>query len=172
MVAIEALWRHGELSQGEVEHRKVVVDVMGRRVARPQHHGQCLVGGVAEASQGVEAIATFVIGSGSDPLRVGIDQRGVEVQDQRPVLAHRRQSGRPGSGSGLGSGFSDAPEQIGVDRIDDPRSRRGGGHGTEEARLVTQDRQVREAVAPISQGEGHIEQDTAGIVAARPAHRW
>jgi hypothetical protein len=82
------------------------------------------------------------------------------------VRGQRRQSGRPGARSGLGPGGPHGTETISVDRVDDPRSRGHGGHCTKEARLVTQHREVGKAITAVSQGERHIEQDTARIMAS------
>ena len=119
----------------------------------------------------MKAVPAFVIRPGPGPLAVGVDQGGVEIQDQRAVRGHRRQSGRPGPRSGLGPGDPDGSEPTRIDRIDDPRSRGRRRNGTKEARLVPQHAQVRQTVAAIGQGERHVEQNTARIMASAPLHR-
>ena len=122
-LGVEAQRCDGQLGQSELEDLYVVIDVMGRRVARSQQHRQCFLGGVAKTGQRMEAIPTLVGGPGPGPLAVGVDQGGVEIQDQRAMRAHRRQSGRPRTRSGLGPGGPDGAEASGIDRVDDPRGR-------------------------------------------------
>ena len=102
---------------------------------------------------------------------MGIDQGGVEVEDQRPGAAHGAQPGRPGPLPSRGSGRSYGAEPVGVDRIDHPAGRRRGRHGAEEARLITQHGEVGETVAAVGQGERHVEEDPARIVTPAPTHR-
>jgi hypothetical protein len=109
---------------------------MGRAVPRTQQHGQCLVGGIEEARQRVKPEATLVVRSTSVFLCVGIDQGGIEIDDQRSALAHRAQPGRPGHFASFRPGRSYGSEPLGVDRIDHPTGRWCGRHGTKESGLI------------------------------------
>ena len=149
----------------------MVIGVVRSSIARTQQDGQGLVGGIEEAGQRREAIATLVVGPSPGLVRLGIDQGGVEVEDERPGAAHRTQPGRPGRFTSLRPGRSHGAESIGVDRIDHPAGRWRGRHGAEETRLIAQHRQVGETVAAVGQGERHVEQDPTRIVTPTPTHR-
>lgn len=155
----------GQLGQGEIEHRDVIRRAVRMGVARPQHHGEGLAGGVAKAGHRMEPKAVLVRRSGAVLLRVRVQEGGVDVQDERSMLAERAQAGLPGTSACLGSSGPDGSEAIAVDRVDDPARRRCRRHGTEERGLIPQHRKVREAIATVGQRERHVEEDSARIVA-------
>ena len=97
---------------------------------------------------------------------MGTDQRGVEVDHERPETAHRTQAGRPGRCPGLAPSRS-MRRVAGLDRLDGPAGRWCRGHRAEESGLIGQHPQVAEAVAAVGQGDGQIEQHLARIMTPR-----
>ena len=150
----------GELRQGEVDHLDVVGDGVGAGVAGPQDAGQRLAGAVAAvqaAPQRVEPEAALV-GPGR-ALLVGVrgHQGGVHIHQQQPVdvgagLPRPRPCLRPG-----GTQPGQAPLVAG-DPLEHPPGGRGGRHLAEQLRLVTQHRQVAQAVPAVSQHHHKIPQ--------------
>ena len=133
-----------------------------RSIARAQDRGQGLARGVEEGDHGRGAEAVLVVRRRTLLVRVGIDQRGVDV-DHVEARVH---PGRPGSHSSAGPSSLDALEGAPVGRLEGPPHRRHRRHVAEEARLVAEHAHVAERGCPIGNGDGHVDEHVAAVMAA------
>lgn len=160
----------GELGDRRVEQGDVVGDVVGPRVARPQRHREGLAGGVGEAVDRVELVATLV-GGRRLLFVLGVDfvQRGVDVQHDRRGPRRRRRPA-PDIGAHLGHRLPQLRQRPGADGSQRPVQRRVGRHGAEQRRLGAQVLDVGARLATAGERRHGLDQDLApgrGAGAAR-----
>jgi hypothetical protein len=117
----------------------------------------------------VEPEPTLVGPGGALLVGVRGHKGGVQVDHQQPV--HPR-AGLPGSPAGLRAG-QPQPGQASLaalgEALDDPPGGRGRGHRAEQPGLVTERRQVAQAVPTIGEHDRQIGQHLAGPV---PSPAW
>ena len=159
-----------QLLQGGVEDLDVVGGGVRPGVAGAELAGQGLPGGVEIDQQGMEPEPPLVGRCRLFLLRVGVDQRPVEVEHVEPRIHARRPGRRPS--------LRPSPPDGGQHRLVDgaqraPRRRRRG-HVAEQRRLVPQRAQVRDGLPVVGQHHGQIDQDLAPVMAPtalfRPRH--
>ena len=164
----------GQLRQGEIDQLDQIISAASRGVARPQQARQRLAGSVAAVQVGQQRVeperslvgprrALLGVAMGQDQGRIGVDDQQLDLW-----LA----AGGPGTSAGMGPGGPQPgqPVRVGGDSLDHPPGGRGRGHQAEQLRLITQDRQVGEAVAAIGQHHRQIPQHRRVRMAA-PAAR-
>jgi hypothetical protein len=132
----------------------MVLGGVGPGVAGPQPARQRLPGLVQVDKQGMEPEPLLVGGGRSRLLREGLHQGGVEVQGRPP----RSRTPLPDPGPGSGPGSLDPLQHALLDRLHHPPGGGLGGHLSEQAGLVAEHLQVREAVAAVGQGYRQVHQ--------------
>jgi hypothetical protein len=160
----------GQLGKSVVQHGDVVGGVVRAGLARPEHRGQALPGAtqavVGEGQQRGEPEAPLEGGLRTFLVRVRVDQRRVQVDDQPPVRrGHRLQL--PDLRSRLRPGAAERGQRgvrVGGERGDQPRHGRVRGHVTEQLRLAADRGQVGQAVTAQRDRDREIEQHLARIV--------
>jgi len=166
--------RFGDLGQASVQDRDVVGGGVAAGVAGPQDAGQGLVGVVQEPEYRVIAEGMLERRRGLFLLGMADHHAGVQIDDQTRDVAARG-AGRGDYPAGLGSlcpgqfprlGASGAQtgqlRLIGVGQ--DPPCGRSRCDRPEHRRLLTQDRQVADALPAVSEHHRHIDRDPARVV--------
>ena len=112
----------------------------------------------------MKAKAALVGARGALLVAVGGQQRGVDVDDQRPGRL-RAERERPGASRRARDG--DHVEQaVLADAVDDTPRRRVGGHRPEQALLIALRLQIAQRASAVSEHHRQIARHAAGIVRA------
>ena len=163
-----------QLRQCQVDQCDQVAGRTGGGVTGPQQTGQRLAralgpGPGRPAADKPEGVLVGALGTLFD-VAVGQDQGRVHIHDQQLDVGVG--AGGPRAGASMGPGGTEPGQPVGVlgNPLDHTPSSRGRGHRAEQLRLVTQHRQVAQAVATISQHDGQVWQhDRVGVAASRSA---
>ena len=150
-------WERGDRLVQELE---VVVRIVRPGVARAQHRGERLGGGVAPHAEGMEAEAALVGGSSVLFVRVCGEQRRVEVQGERVSRWGRRPDPLPRGGDRL----RDLAQLERARRLQRSPRGRDRGDRTEELLLLAQRREIREAVRPVGDRDGEVGEHDARVM--------
>ena len=157
-----------ELPDRGVEHRELIGDRVGRRVARPQQPGERLAGRVREAEHGREPEPALVVRGGAFlVLGMDVDQRRVEIQDHRrlPVVAEDRRHTCARVSAIASHTPSSAAASI------DRRVRynvESDAHRAEQRRLRAEPFDVRARLAAASEHQHRLDQHLAPIMEPEP----
>ena len=143
---------------------------VGAGVAAPQHRGEALAGRVEIGHQRMEPVSALVGPRGGLLVRMGVHQRGVDVDHIEPRIGSRG----PHRGAGLSTGRLDLPDAV-PGRLEGPPQRRRRRHLTEQPRLGRHRGDVTDRVAAVGDHHRRIHQHPPPVMAPTallgPRHR-
>jgi hypothetical protein len=144
-----------QLGQGEVHQLDQVIAATGRGVARPEQARQRFARGgptIQVRQQGMEPERALV-GARHAFLGVAVGQHQGRVRVDDQQLDLRVAAGGPDAGAGMRPGGPQPgqPVRVAGRAFDHPPGGRGRGHRAEQLRLITQHRQIAQAVATVGQ---------------------
>jgi hypothetical protein len=172
-----AYW-FGQLGQRGVEHRDLVGGVVGARPARAQHARQRFSGAagavIDERQHRMKSKPALEVRGCTFLLRVGADQRGIQVNHHRFIHQHRAAvppyrgpRGRAGP-----SDRGDRGRRILAQGLDEPADRGIGGHRAEQLRLGAQHRGIGQTITTECDRGCQIQHRLARIVNRARRSPW
>src|ERR1019366_3790271 len=115
--------RRWQLGDGLIDDQHMVTRIVGSGVARTEHSRECFTGAVGEAQQWMKSEASLVRAGLLLVLRMDLDERGVDVQVDRPLpLGDRRST--PHFPANLSEATGDRGSHLGGDLVEGPVHRR------------------------------------------------
>ena len=143
----------GNLGKRPVEHDLMIGGGIRSRVARPEHHRQRLPGLIGVDVQRLKAKAALVVASRTLLLRMGADQRRVQIE--RQPLRRAVQLPEPLTPAGM-SRTQPIQQPLGCDPVDRPKGCRVRRHLPEQRLLVAHRTEIRDALAAVSEHHRQI----------------